>query len=54
MDTKIADGTTTQVAAGNGNGRGPAAQSDWQPLTARKEVWWWTGAVTLAPRSQRS
>ena len=47
MDTKIADGASTPVAAPAGNGHQPPTQGQWQPLTARNEVWWWTGAVTL-------
>ncbi|HZP31598.1 MAG TPA: multicopper oxidase domain-containing protein [Acidimicrobiia bacterium] len=48
MDTKVVEQSTT-APTGNGaaSSGGRGATVDWQPLTARNEVWWWTAAVTI-------
>jgi nitrite reductase (NO-forming) len=50
VDTKTVEpgtgspnGNATATAGRNGG----APAREWQPVTARSEVWWWTGAVTL-------
>jgi nitrite reductase (NO-forming) len=47
METSTAPHTPAPASPANGDGRGARDVNDWQPLTARREVWWWTGAVTL-------
>jgi nitrite reductase (NO-forming) len=50
VDTRTVEpGTGSPNGKANGTaGRdGGVPAQNWQPITARSEVWWWTGAVTL-------
>jgi len=47
MESQRSTGTLTAPPQTNGHREPPRPVAEWQPLTARREVWWWTGVVTI-------